>query len=156
MEPQDREDPRAANDSRKVKPVVSGKETHVESKQSTRQRWSEAKMSKMATFWISLLSVVVVVVLGFTLGGWMTEGAAQKEAQAMARNAIIERLAPICVAQFNQDPESLLKLDELNGMSTYQQTQYVQDQGWATISGEEKPDRKVADACSKLILEMRP
>ena len=128
----------------------------MESKQSTRQRWSEAKMSKMATFWICLLSVVVVVVLGFTLGGWMTEGGAQKEAQTMAKNAVIERLAPICVAQFNQDPDSLLKLDELTGLSTYQRPQFVQEQGWATISGEEKPDRKVADACTKLILEMSP
>ena len=156
MEPEERDDPRAVNDSRKVTPVEPGKETPVESKPSMRQRWSEAKMSKMATLWISLLSVVVVVVLGFTWGGWMTEGGAQKEAQTMTKNAVIERLAPICVAQFNQDPASALKLEELNGMSSYQQAQFVSDQGWATISGQEKPDRQVANACTKMILEMSP
>ncbi len=156
MEPEERDDPRAMNDSRKVTPVEPDKETPVESKPSMRERWNAVQPSKMATFWISLLSVVVVVVLGFTWGGWMTEGGAQDEAQAMAKDAVIERLAPICFAQFNQDPDNVLKLDELNGMSTYQRAQFVQDQGWATISGEEKPDRNVAGACTKLILELIP
>lgn len=156
MEPNVRDDPRAANDTRKVMPVESGKEAPVESKPSRRQQWSEAHLSKMATFWLCLASVVVVLILGFTWGGWMTEGGAQKEAEAMARNAVIERLTPICVAQFNQDPDSVLKLEELNGMSSYQQAQFVSDQGWATIFGEEKPDRLVANACTKMILEMSP
>ena len=74
----------------------------------------------------------------------------------MAKDAVVQRLAPICVDQFNQDPDKALKLDELNGLTSYQRAQYVQDQGWATIPGEEKPDRLVADACAKLLLEMTP
>jgi len=156
MEQDVRDDPRSANDSRMRTPVQSGKEAPVESKPSTRQRWNEAHLSKMATFWLCLASVVVVLILGFTWGGWMTEGGAEKIAQAAAKTAVIERLAPICVAQFSQDPDSLLKLDELNGMTSYQRAQYVQDQGWATISGEEKPDRQVANACTQLIMDMSP
>ena len=156
MEQDVRNEPRATNDSRKQTPVDAGKEAPVESKPSTRQRWSEAKLSKMATFWLCLASVVIVLILGFTWGGWMTEGGAQKEAQTMAKNAVIERLAPICVAQFNQDPDSVMKLDELNGLSSSQRAKFVTDQGWATISGDDKPDRQVANACTKLILEMSP
>jgi hypothetical protein len=74
----------------------------------------------------------------------------------MAKDAVVQRLVPICVAQFNQDPDKVLKLDEMNGMTSYKRAQYVQDQGWATISGEEKPDRNVADACTRLLLEMSP
>ena len=125
-----------------------------EEKPSMRQRWNEARLKKMTVFWLCLASVVVALIIGFTWGGWMTGGAAQKAADAMARDAVIDRLAPICVAQFNLDPDSILKLDELYGMTSSQRAKFVQDQGWATISGEEKPDRKVADACTKLLLEM--
>ena len=71
-------------------------------------------------------------------------------------NAVTQRLAPICVAQFNLDPDKTVKLSELNGLSTYQRPQYVQDQGWATITGEDKPDRTVADACTTLLMAMIP
>jgi hypothetical protein len=33
----------------------------------------------------------------------------------------------------------------------YQRDDYVTDQGWATMFGDEEPDRNVADACAKLI-----
>ena len=86
----------------------------------------------------------------------MTANAAQDTAKTMAKEAVIERLAPICVEHFNADPENALKLDELAGMTSSSGTRFIQDGGWATISGNEKPDRKVADACSKLLLAMSP
>ena len=74
----------------------------------------------------------------------------------MANEAVVQRLAPICVAQFNMDPEKAAKLGEMDGMSSSQTVKYVQEQGWATITGVEKPDRKVADACIKLLLAATP
>ncbi len=74
----------------------------------------------------------------------------------MATDAVVQRLAPICVSQFGLDPDKTQKLVELTDMSSRSRVQYVQEQGWATISGSEKPDRKVADACTKLILAMIP
>ena len=82
--------------------------------------------------------------------------APRRPAETLAKDAVIERLAPICVSQFNQDPDAALKLDEMKGKTSYRRAQYVQEQGWATITGDEKPDRKVADACTKLLLEMNP
>jgi hypothetical protein len=101
-----------------------------------------------------LASVVLTVIVGFTWGGWVTAGTAQASAEVMARDAVIQRLAPICVAQFNLDPDKDLKLNEMNELSSSKQRQFVQDQGWATISGAEKPDRRVATACTNLLLEM--
>ena len=156
MEPEERDDPIAANDSRKVTPVEPAKEAPVENKPSMRQRWNKMQPSKMATFWIALVSVVAVLIIGFNWGGWMTSGGAEKQAQAMAKTAVIERLAPICVAQFNLDPDNVLKLDELNDLSSSQQPTFVREQGWATMVGEEGPDRQVASICSKLIMDMIP
>jgi hypothetical protein len=70
----------------------------------------------------------------------------------MAENAVVQRLAPICVGQFNQDPEKTQKLAELKKLSTYQKDDYVKAQGWATMPGEERPSSKVADACVKLLM----
>ena len=127
-----------------------------EKKPSLRQRWNDAQPTKKTLFWACLASIVLTMVVGFTWGGWVTAGTAQETAETLAKDAVVQRLAPICVAQFNQDPDGALKLDELSGLTSYKQGQYVQEQGWATISGVEKPERKVADACTKLLLEMSP
>ncbi len=156
MEQEDRNEPRAMNDSRKRPPVTQKQTNPVETKPSLGQRWSAYQPSKMILIWACIGSIILTIVVGFTWGGWVTANAAQETATTMAKDAVIQRLAPICVEQFNADPEKALKLDELAGMTSSSGTRYVQEQGWATISGEEKPDRKVADACSKLILAESP
>ncbi len=159
MEQDVRDEPRPSNDSRKRMPVDSGKVATVESKPSKpsiKQRWHDARPTKAILFWSCLASIILTIVVGFTWGGWVSAGSAQKTAETSAINAVVQRLAPICVAQFNQDPDKALKLDEMNAKSSYQRAQYVQEQGWATITGDENPDRKVADACTKLLLAMLP
>jgi hypothetical protein len=75
-------------------------------------------------------------------------------AEEMADEAVIDRLAPICVAQFNQDPEKDKKLQELKEISSYQRGDYVKKQGWATIPGEKEPDSEVANECAKRLVEL--
>jgi hypothetical protein len=70
----------------------------------------------------------------------------------MAEEAVVSRLAPMCVVQFLLDPAKAEKLVELKAMSNYSRGNYIEKQGWATMSGEEKPDRKVASECAKLIM----
>lgn len=84
----------------------------------------------------------------------MTQSGAQELADSQARSAVIERLTPICVGQFNLDPESLSKLGEMSEMSSSQRPTFVRDQGWATFSGDEEPDRKVANECAKLLMDL--
>lgn len=159
MEQDERDEPRAANDSRKRTPIELGKATTVktvESKPSLGQRWRDAQPTKTTLFWACLASIILTMVVGFTWGGWVSASGAQKAAETMAKDAVVQRLVPICIAQFSQDPDKVLKLDEMTALTSSQRTKYVQDQGWATISGEEKPDRKVVDACTKLLLEITP
>lgn len=112
------------------------------------QRWGQARATKTVVFWIAVASIILTMIVGFNWGGWVTGGTAKVMAQA----AVVERLAPICVGQFNQDPEKGQKLAELKETSTWQRRAYVEKQGWATMFGEEKPDSKVADACVKLLV----
>lgn len=147
---------RPANDTRQRTPVQQRKVETVEKKPSLTQRWRDAQPSKTVLFWSCLVSVILTMVIGFNWGGWVTAASAQKAGESMAKDAVIQRLVPICVEQFNQDPDKVAKLGELTGMTSSQRTRFVQDQGWATISGDEKPDRNVTNACAKLLLEMSP
>jgi hypothetical protein len=94
----------------------------------------------------------LTMIVGFNWGGWVTGGTAQAMGQKMAEDAVVKRLAPICVIQFQQAPGKEQKLRELEKTDRWQRSEYIQKQGWATMPGEEKPDGKVADECERLLL----
>jgi hypothetical protein len=148
---------RPANDSRKRAPVPEQKENpvkSVEGKPGLGQRWKNLQPTKSHLVWACLATAILTMIIGFNWGGWVPGSTAQENGAAMAKEAVIQRLVPVCVAQFGLDPNKEAKLVELNEKTTsYQQSQFVRDQGWATISGVEKPDPKVANACAKLLIE---
>jgi hypothetical protein len=125
---------------------------NIEKKASFRQRWNELQPTKTVVFWFSVASIILTMIVGFNWGGWVTGSTAQRMAEVTAQNAVVQRLAPICVAQFNQDPEKDQKLQELKAVSSYQRNGYVKDQGWATMLGEENSDNKVTTECVKLLM----
>jgi hypothetical protein len=119
-----------------------------------RQRWDEARATKRVVVGFAVLAIVLTLIVGFNWGGWVTGGSAQDMAVKSGKDAVIQRLAPICVYQFDQDPEKDQKLTELKDISTYKRRAYIEEQGWATMPGEEKADRQVADACAKLLMQV--
>jgi hypothetical protein len=123
-----------------------------ERKMSLQQRWNGIQPTKTAVFWSSVGAAALTMVIGFVWGGWVTGGSAQAMAETMAQDAVVKRLAPICVIQFNQTPGKAQKLKELEKSDSWQRSEFVEKQGWATMPGEEKPDSKVADECARLLL----
>jgi hypothetical protein len=117
------------------------------------KRWNEAQPTKTMVFWLVVACIILTMIVGFSWGGWVTGGTAQRTANTTASTAVIERLTSICVNQFDQDPAKAQKLQSLKEASTYQRTGYVTDQGWATMPGEEKADSKVAGACAKRLVQ---
>ena len=86
--------------------------------------------------------------VGFTWGGWVTESTADKISEAL----VVTRLAPICVAKFNQDPAKDQNLKKFKELGSWKRSEYVRDGGWATMPGEKEPNRRVADECVKLLV----
>jgi len=116
------------------------------------QRWAAAQPTKTMTFWACVASMVLTMIVGFAWGGWVTGGTSQKQADTQTEEALIKRLAPICVVQYNQDPGKVAKLAALKGTDSWQRDGYIEKQGWAVMPGEAKTDSKVAEACAQLLL----
>jgi pimeloyl-ACP methyl ester carboxylesterase len=116
------------------------------------RRWSDARPTKTLVFWACVASAVLTMIIGFSWGGWVTGGTARTTAETMADDAVVKRLAPICVVLSGLDPAKAVKLVALKEESTWQRGEYVGKQGWATMPGEKEPDRKVAQACATLLM----
>ena len=101
--------------------------------------------------WGAAGGAVVLAVVGFMWGGWFTGGTAQQLAEDAAEKAVVDRLAPICVAQYNRDPEKDQKLKEMKKMETYQIGDYVKKHGWSTMPGEKDSDYAVSRECTDLL-----
>jgi len=121
-------------------------------KVSLKERWNDARPTKTVVFWSWIGTVVLTMIIGFAWGGWVTGGTARSMAQTIADEAVVKRLAPMCVVQFNRDPGKEQKLAVLKGTDSWQREEYVQKQGWATMPGEEKADSKVASECTRLLM----
>ncbi len=121
-----------------------------EKKVSLGQKWAKARATKKVVFWIAVGAMVLTIMVGFNWGGWVTGGTVQE----MMSDAVAQRLSSICVAQFNQDPEKAQKLIALNEARNYQRDDYVREQGWATMPGDDQPDSKVSGACAQQLMQI--
>jgi hypothetical protein len=121
-------------------------------KPSLSQRWSATRPTKTGVFWFGVASVVVTMVVGFTWGGWVTGGTARRMAEASGEDAVVKRMAPICVIRFKEDPKRDQKLKQLKEINVWEQGDYVKKQGWATMPGDKEPESRVADECAKLLV----
>jgi hypothetical protein len=75
---------------------------------------------------------IVLLIVIFSAGWVVTSGSAKAEARLMAGQAVLDRLAPIAIAQFMQDPNKEERLKELKKLDSYgmnNRTDYVKKQG---------------------------
>jgi hypothetical protein len=96
-----------------------------------------------------------IAIIGFTWGGWVTGGSAQRSADNRASSAVVAALAPICLAQFQQKSDSVTQLAALKKVSFYEQGSLIEKAGWATMPGSAAPTAGVAQACAGLIANLK-
>lgn len=107
--------------------------------------------------WGAAVGAVALAIAGFTWGGWVTGGTAEKLAGARAETAMVSALAPICVAQFRSGAKAQASLAALKETQSWQQADYVRDGGWATMPGAgSDPNRQVAQACADALTKLAP
>jgi hypothetical protein len=89
--------------------------------------------------------VVVVIVLGFTWGGWVTSGTAADRAATASQQATAKLAADICAHRFLAAPDAAAQLAALQKQSTYERSDFIEKGGWVTFADAKSP---VADAGS--------
>jgi hypothetical protein len=104
--------------------------------------------------WSAAGGAIVLAIIGFQWAGWVTGGTAQEMAAKAAKTAVVDRLAAICVEQFNRDSDKIQKFEGLKEMRDWKRRDYVEEQGWATMPGEKEADSKVAGKCAELLVEL--
>jgi hypothetical protein len=106
--------------------------------------------------WAGIVGAAIITAVGFSAGWVVTSGSAKELAAKQEGKAVLAALTPICVAQFKtQTPETrTTQLATLKGESSWQQGDYVEKQGWATMPGSKEPCDEVADACATELLKL--
>jgi hypothetical protein len=122
-------------------------------KRSVGERWRSARPTKTAMFWSWVVVVVLTLVVGFEWGGWVTGKTARGMAEAAGKDAVVARLAPICVIQATHDPKWAEKRKALQATDSWNRSDYVVKEGWATMPGEHEGDPRVAEECVTLLLQ---
>nr|WP_309504468.1 hypothetical protein [uncultured Roseovarius sp.] len=95
----------------------------------------------------AVIGAVFVGIVGFSWGGWMTGGGANKMASDMSHDNVITALVPICLDVSRADPDRIGQLATIRAAATYKRREALMDTGWATVPGSDAPDRDLAEAC---------
>ena len=91
----------------------------------------------------------LVLVLGFTVGGWVTGSTAEEMAEARAETAIIAALTPYCVEMAQSQPAQMeLLLEE----SSWSRDSFGEKAGWVSNVDEKYRDA-VAISCASQAAE---
>jgi hypothetical protein len=94
---------------------------------------------------------IVLAIVGFTWGGWITGASAEQIAKKNADTAVVAVLAPICVQQFNAAFNATASLAEMTALPGHQQAAFVEKGGWATMPGSDTPVIGVARSCAVIL-----
>jgi len=93
------------------------------------------------------LGALAVAIIGFGWGGWMTSSAAMQMSSRDSISAVAAALTPYCVQSSKVDPKSADVMTKLKEASPYQRRDIVEDAGWATPLGADRPHTALAQAC---------
>src|SRR5215213_9426506 len=99
--------------------------------------------------WGAIGGAVAAMIIGFSWGGWVTGGSAEKMATTSAQDASVLALTPACVLKAEQQPD---QLELLKKASTWGRGDFVTKAGWVA-NVNEKYRSAVATACASALVE---
>ena len=114
------------------------------------------RASKTAVFWACAGCAVATMIVGFSWGGWVTGGTAAQTAANAVTAARAELAAAICVDRFDKGPDAADKLVALKATNSWKRRQFIEDGGWVTLPGLDKPVDGAAALCAQGLVDSIP
>ena len=91
------------------------------------------------------IGAVIVIVIGFTWGGWVTASTANE----MSAEAVMASNSAICVAQFKMAPDYEAQVKVFQDTESWKRRGVVEKGGWDKMPGEETARGFVSNACAE-------
>jgi hypothetical protein len=107
-----------------------------------------------STIFGAAVGAIALASVGFTWGGWVTGGSAEKAAERKANAAVILALAPICVDNFRRQPNAGALLVNFQRLASFDQTGFVEKGKWAAMLGSEDDNSAVTQACGESLAKL--
>ncbi len=103
--------------------------------------------------WGAVGGAVVLAIVGFSWGGWMTGGKADAAASMRVDSAVVDALAPVCVAKFRRDAAADANLVALNKVDSWSRGDFIEKGGWATVADSKATAQlsSVARVCGEIL-----
>ena len=102
----------------------------------------------------AVAGAVATMILGFGWGGWSLASTSQKAIENAQQASVVRVLAPICADRFQRSADASANLQALNKADSWKRDEMIEKAGWTKFPGSE-PDRQVAEACAKLLSEVK-
>jgi hypothetical protein len=118
-----------------------------------RQDWKDYNPSKTMLFWLCVASIAFTIFAGFNWGGWMTGHSAHEMAQQAASRSRAETVSAICVDRFMKAPDAQAQMASLHQTASWMRSRHLEDAGWVTLPGSDKPVDAAADICAARLME---
>lgn len=120
------------------------------------QDWRDYKPSKTALFWLCAASIALTIFVGFKWGGWVTGGGARDIAERAVTQGRAELAAVVCVDRFMKAPDAQAQLVSLKQIESWRRRSHIEDAGWVTLPGSNKPIAAAAELCATRLTETAP
>jgi hypothetical protein len=103
--------------------------------------------------WIqgAVVGAVAAAIIGFSWGGWVTGGSADKRVAVASHDAKVAALASICADRFRAQGDAAVKLVELGKVSSWERGSLIEKSGFALMPGNKTTDSDVARACAETL-----
>ena len=104
--------------------------------------------------WGFIGGAAACMIIGFSWGGWVTSSTAREHTTAVAHDAVVAVLAPICAERFRTQADGPAKIAELAKASSWERGTVVEKSGFALMPGSKTADMNVTDvarACADIL-----
>jgi pimeloyl-ACP methyl ester carboxylesterase len=94
--------------------------------------------------WGSVAGAVIVMIVGFSWGGWVTAGTAKDRTE----KAVVASRSAICVAQFMKASDHKGQLKAFKQTDSWKRSDFIAKGGWDKMPGDDQAKDLVTSACS--------